>query len=68
MGSTLGPLMVNVIITELESVAVKYLLIKEYLKFYIRYMDDTLVLMNKSDVPIVSQTLNGLTVLTLRPV
>ena len=27
--------------------------------FYIQYMDDTIVLMKKSDVPIVLQALNG---------
>ena len=58
MGSSLGPLMVNVIMTELERVVVKDLLNKRYLKFYIQYMDDTLVLMKKS-VTMVLQALNG---------
>ena len=31
----------------------------QHIKFYIRYMDDTLVLMKKSDVAIVLQALNG---------
>ena len=48
MGSPLGPLMANVIMTKLELVVVKDLFNKGYLKFYIRYMDDTLVLMKKS--------------------
>ena len=43
MGSPLGPLIANVIMTELERVAVKDLFNKSYLKFYIRFMDDTLV-------------------------
>ena len=59
MGSPLGPLMANVIMTELERVVVKDLFNKEYLKFYVRYTDDTLVLMKKSDVPIVLEALNG---------
>ena len=59
MGSPLGPLMANVIMTELECVVVKDLFIKGYLKFYIQYMDDMLVLMRKSSVPIVLQALNG---------
>ena len=53
MRSPLGPLMANVIMTELESVVVKDLFNKDYLKFYIRLMDDTLDLMKKSNVPIV---------------
>ena len=32
---------------------------KGYLKFYIRYMDNMVVLMKKSDVPIVLQALDG---------
>ena len=39
--------MANVIMTKLELVVVKDLFNKGYLKFYIRYMDDTLVLMKK---------------------
>ena len=58
MGSPLGPLMVNVIMTELG--CEEDLFNKGYLKFYIQYMDDTLVLMRKSYVPIiVLQALNG---------
>ena len=53
MGSPLGLLMANVIMTELQRVVVKDLFNKGYLKFYIRYLDNTLVLMKKSDVPIV---------------
>ena len=40
-------------------VVVKDLFNKGYLKFYIRHMDDTPVLMKKSDTPIVLQALNG---------
>ena len=43
--------------TELEHIIVKDLLNKGYNKFYIRYMDDTLGLMKKSDVLIVLQAL-----------
>ena len=59
VGSPLCPLMANVMMTELESRVVKDLLNKGYLKLYIRYMDDRLVLMKKSDVTIVLQALNG---------
>ena len=54
-----GPLMANVLMTELERVVVKDVFNKGYLKFCIRFMDDTLVLMKKSDVPVVLQVLNG---------
>ena len=59
VGSPLCPLMANVMMTELERRVVKDLLNKGYLKLYIRYMDDRLVLMKKSDVTIVLQALNG---------
>ena len=51
-------LMVNVIMTKPERVVVKDFFNKRCLKFYIWYMDDTLVLMKKSDVPIVLKALN----------
>ena len=59
MGSPLGSLMANVIMNELERVVVKDLFSKENLKFYIRYMNDTLVSTKKSNIPIVLQALNG---------
>ena len=59
VGSPLCPLMANVMMTELERRVVKDLFNKGYLKLYIRYMDDRLVLMKKSDVTIVLQALIG---------
>ena len=59
VGSPLCPLMANVMMTELERRVVKDLFNKGYLKLYIRYMDNRLVLMKKSDVTIVLQALNG---------
>ena len=58
MGSPLGPLMESVIMTELERVVVMDLF-KDYLKFYIRFMDDILILMKKFVILISSQALNG---------
>ena len=57
--SPLSLMMADVIMTEIERVVVKDVFSKGYLKFYIRFMDDTLVLMKKFDVPIVLQALNG---------
>ena len=59
VGYPLDLLMANVTMIELERVVVKDLFNKGYVKFYIQYMDDTIVLMKKSDVPIVLQALNG---------
>ena len=58
MSSPLVSLIPNVKITEIESVFVKDLFSKGYFKFYIRCMDDTLVLIKKSDVPNFLQALN----------
>ena len=57
VGSPLGRLMANVTITKLKRMVVMDLFNKGYLKFYIRFIEDTLVLMKKSDVPIVLQAL-----------
>ena len=58
-GSPLGPLLANATMTELERVVINDLFNKEYLKFYIRYMDDTLVLTKNSDIRIVLQALTA---------
>ena len=60
IGSPLGALMANAIMTKLESLVVTDLFSKGYLKFYIRYMDDALVLIKKPDVPIFLQAPNDL--------
>ena len=44
MGSSLGPTLANVIMTELEKAVVDQLIESGMIKFYIRYVDDTLVL------------------------
>ena len=44
MGSPLGLVLANIIITELESKIVKILVNKSLVKFYIRYVDDKLLL------------------------
>ena len=58
-GSPLDPLLANAIMTELERVVINDLFNKEYFKFYIRYMDDMLVLTKNSDIRIVLQALTG---------
>ena len=50
MGSSLGPVLANIILTELENIIVKKLVDEDIIKFYIRYVDDTLLLMKREDI------------------
>ena len=50
MGSSLGPVLANIILTEFENVIVKPLIETGVLKFYCRYLDDTLVLIKKDKI------------------
>ena len=47
MGSSLGLVLDNILLTEFENVIVKPLIETSVLKFYCRYVDDTLVMMKK---------------------
>ena len=59
MGSCLGPVLANIIMTELETVIVDKLFAANSLKFYICYVDGTLALIKESDVNIVLNKLNS---------
>ena len=61
MGSSMGPLLANVIMTELENCIVKKLISDGIIKFYGRYVDDTLLVLKPSDISKVHE--NFLTVL-----
>eukprot|EP00111_Clytia_hemisphaerica_P020238 TCONS_00059660-protein len=50
MGSSLGPVLANLIMTELEEKVVRPLITKGTLKFYGRYVDDTLLAIKPKDV------------------
>ena len=50
MGSALGPVLANIILLEFEKLIISDL-IKSGVKFYRRYVDDTLVLIKPSDIP-----------------
>ena len=50
MGSSLGPVLTNVILTEFENVIVKPLIETSVLKFYCRYLDDTLIMIKKAKI------------------
>ena len=47
MGSSLGPVLANIILTEFENVIVKLLIETSARRFYCRYIDDTLVMIKK---------------------
>ena len=50
MGSSLGPVLANIILTEFENVIVKPLIETSVLNCYCRYVDGTLVLMKKDKI------------------
>ena len=59
MGSCLGPTLAYIIMTELEIKVVDSLFKDGLLKFYIRYVDDTLALFKETDIDNVLSKLNG---------
>ena len=59
MGSSLGPVLANIIMADLERNIIEPLLQDGTLKFYARYVDDTLVLIKPSDVSKVVEHLNS---------
>ena len=50
MGSSLGPVLANVLMTEFEKEVVQELVSNGTLPFYIRYVDDTLVLIKPENI------------------
>ena len=50
MGSSLGPVLANIIMTECEKVILPKLIKKKIVKFYVRFVDDTLLLVKKSEI------------------
>ncbi len=59
MGSPLGPTLANIIMTTFEDEIVRQLIDSNVIKFYARYVDDTLVLAKPSDIPIILQAFNS---------
>ena len=59
MGSPFGPTLANIIMTALEEDIVKKLIDANIIKFYVRYVDDTLVLTKPTDIPIILEQLNS---------
>ena len=59
MGSCLAPVLANIILTEFEKQIVEDLIEAGTIKFYRRYVDDTLVLMKPCDIPLVLKKFNS---------
>ena len=59
MGACLGPVLANIIMTELEKVVVGELIQKGLVKFYARYVDDTLLLVKPEDTQEILRIFNG---------
>ncbi len=59
MGSSLSPTLANIIMTALEDKIKKTLFDKDIIKFYVRYVDDTLVLAKPSDINLILNKLNS---------
>ena len=58
MGSSLGPVLANIIMTELEDVVTKLLIANGIIKFYTRFVDDTLLLIKPDNVKEVRNSLH----------
>ena len=58
MRSSLGPVLANIILTEFEKIVASDLIGSGIIKFYKRYVDDTLVLIKPCDIPTVLTKFN----------
>ena len=58
MGSSLGPVLANIVMTELEKIVISDLINSGLIKFYIRYIDDTLLLAKEDDIDNIVQQFN----------
>ena len=59
MGSSLGPVLANVIMTEFGRLVVNKVIKDGLIKFYIRYVDDTLVLAKVEDIDNIMKQFNS---------
>ena len=59
MGSSLSPILANIILTELENVVVRNLIADGTVAFYALYVDDTLLLIKPGNVQKVLRKLNS---------
>ena len=59
MGSPLGLVLENIIMTELEKIIIKDLVDKSLIKVYRRYVDDTLLLVKEKAMKLIHERLNS---------
>ena len=59
MGASLGPVLANIIMKECEQIIADNLVKEGTIKFCIRYVDDTLLLVKRQDVDKVLKVING---------
>ena len=59
MGSSIGPVLANIIMTEVEKLVINSLVDEGIIKFYMRYVDDTLLLVRDEHVERVKTKLNS---------
>ena len=59
IGSPLGPVLANIIMAEFESTIVKELVDKSLVKLYMRYVDNTLLLVKDKDINYIHKRLNS---------
>ena len=59
LGSPLGPVLADIIMIKLESTIVKELVNKSLVKLYMRYVDDTLLLVKDKDINCIHKRLNS---------
>ena len=58
MGSSLGPVLANIIMTEFEEVVIKTFIANGTIKFYTRFVNDTLLVIKPDNVKEVHNSLN----------
>ena len=59
MGSALGPVLANIIMTELEKIVLPKLIDEGIIKSYIRYVDDTLVMVKDDKINVILDQFNN---------
>ena len=59
MGESLGPVLANIIMTECEKVIVDKLVEDDIIKFYVRYVDHTLLVIKRTDISYVINKFNN---------
>ena len=59
MGSPLGLVLENIIMTELEKIIIKDLVDKSLIKVYRRYVDDTLLFVKEKVIKLIHERLNS---------